>query len=149
MDVTSSERTHTKKIRSMAKADALIVARQTMLPLLILQGLKTSQKASSWMDEIQNLQFQSPISEVEDYEISNSSWPSPKRAHLSKIEAESSKTIVTPAIMAGSASLGEGMANMKAIIEKLTRESEEKEARIKFQEEKIAKLTKNLEKWSS
>ena len=35
---------------------------------------------------------------------------------------------------------------MKAILEKLTRENEEKEARIKLQEEKIAKLTQKLEK---
>jgi len=53
------------------------------------------------------------------------------------------------AMMTSSTSLEEDMANIKAILEKLTRESEEKEARIKFQEEKIAKLTKNLEKWSS
>ena len=35
---------------------------------------------------------------------------------------------------------------MKAILEKLTRGNEEKEARIKLQEEKIAKLTSKLEK---
>jgi len=36
---------------------------------------------------------------------------------------------------------------MKAILEKLTRENEEKEARIKLPEEKIARLTRKLEKW--
>jgi len=35
---------------------------------------------------------------------------------------------------------------MKAILEKLTRDNEEKETRIKLQEEKIAKLTSKLEK---
>ena len=35
---------------------------------------------------------------------------------------------------------------MKAILEKLTKDNEEKEARIKFQEEKIAKLIKKLGK---
>ena len=40
----------------------------------------------------------------------------------------------------------EEVANMKAILEKLTRDNEEKEARIKLQEEKIAKLIRKLEK---
>jgi len=41
------------------------------------------------------------------------------------------------------------MANMKVILEKFTRESTEKEACVKLQEEKIAKLTKKLEKRST
>jgi len=101
------------------------------------------------MDEIQNLQLQSLICEVEDYYNSNSSSPSPKGARLSEIEAESSKTIVMPATTTCSTNLEEEMANMKLILEKLTRESEEKEAHIKLQEEEIAKLTKKLEKWSA
>ena len=40
-------------------------------------------------------------------------------------------------------------ANMKAILEKLARESEEKEARMKLREEKTAKLTNKLEKQSA
>jgi len=40
--------------------------------------------------------------------------------------------------------LEEEMANMKAILEKLTRDNEEKDSRIKFQEEKITKLTRKL-----
>jgi len=40
---------------STAKAAAPIVAKQTMMPSPKLQGLKTKQKVSSWMDEIQNL----------------------------------------------------------------------------------------------
>jgi len=47
--------------------------------------------------------------------------------------------------MIGSTGFEDEMANMKAILEKLTKESEEKEARIKLQAEKIAKLTKKLE----
>jgi len=35
---------------------------------------------------------------------------------------------------------------MKAMLERLIKESEEKEARIKSQEEKIARLTRKLEK---
>jgi len=49
------------------------------------------------------------------------------------------------AMMTGTTTLEEEMANMKAILEKLTRDNEEKEARIKLQEEKIAKLTRKLE----
>ena len=48
-------------------------------------------------------------------------------------------------MMISSNSWEEKMANMKAILQKLIRESEEKEARIKLQGEKIAKLTKKLE----
>jgi len=51
---------------------------------------------------------------------------------LSKIDAESSKTVVMPAMMTGSTTLEEEMANMKAILEKLTRESTRNEARIKL-----------------
>jgi len=51
--------------------------------------------------------------------------------------------------MIGSTTLEKEMANMKAILEKLTRESEENEACIKLQAEKIAKLTKKLEKRST
>jgi len=50
-------------------------------------------------------------------------------------------------MMTGTTTLEEEMGNMKAILEKLTRDNEEKEAYIKFQEEKIAKLTRKLEKW--
>jgi len=41
------------------------------------------------------------------------------------------------------------MANMKVTLQKLTKESKEKEGPIKVQKEKIAKLTKKLEKWSA
>ena len=61
-------------------------------------------------------------------------------------EVESSKTVVMLAMMTDTTTLEEKMANMKAMLEKLTRENEQKEARIKLQEENIAKLTKNLEK---
>ena len=53
------------------------------------------------------------------------------------------------AMMTGTATLEKKMANIKIILEKLTRESAEKGAHIKFQEEKIAKLTKKLEKQSA
>jgi len=36
---------------------------------------------------------------------------------------------------------------MASMLQKLTEESEEKEARIKLHEDKISKLTRKLEKW--
>ena len=65
---------------------------------------------------------------------------------MSEPKVESSKTVVMPAMMTGTTILEEEMANMKAILEKITRYNEEKEAHIKLQEEKIAKLTRKLEK---
>ena len=65
---------------------------------------------------------------------------------MSEAEVESSKTVVMPVMMTGTTTLEEEMANMKAILDKLTRENEEKEVRVKIQEEKIAKLTQKLEK---
>jgi len=65
---------------------------------------------------------------------------------MSETEVRSSKTVVMPAMMIGPTTLEEEMTNMKAILGKLTRENEEKEARIKLQVEKITKLTRELEK---
>jgi len=42
--------------------------------------------------------------------------------------------------------LEEEMAAMKAMLERLIKENEEKEARIKLHEKKIAKLTRKLKK---
>ena len=67
------------------------------------------------MDEIQNLQLQSPVCEVEHYYSSDSSSPSPKGAYMSETKVESPKTIVMLAMMIGSTILKEEMANMKAI----------------------------------
>ena len=85
------------------------------------------------MDEIQNFQCQSPVCEVENYYNSNSSSPSPKGPRMSETEVESIKTVVMPAMIIGTTTLEEDMANMKAILEKLTGDNEEKEARIKLQ----------------
>ena len=41
----------------------------------------------------------------------------------------------------------EEMATMKAMVEKLTKGSEDKKVHIKLQEEKIARLTRRREKW--
>ena len=130
----------------MAKAIVPIAPGQTASPPSKLQDLKTQQNAPSRMDGIQNLQLQASVSEVESYYSSNSSSPSPKGAHMSKTEVKSLKTVVMPAIMIGTTTPEEEMANIKAILEKLTRENEGKEACIKLQEEKITKLTKKIEK---
>ena len=68
---------------------------------------------------------------------------------MSETEVRSSKTVVMPAMMIGPTTLEEEMTNMKAILEKLTRDNEEKKVRIKLQAEKIAKLTRKLEKRSA
>lgn len=47
--------------------------------------------------------------------------PSPKGAFLSDIEAEFSKTVVTPIMMKDVNSWEEAMANMKVIVQNLTR----------------------------
>jgi len=90
------------------------------------------------MGKIQNPQLQSLVCKVEDYYSNSSSSPSSKGARMSETKVESSKTVVMPAMMIGTTTLEEEMANMKAILEKLTKDNEEMEARIKLQEEKIA-----------
>jgi len=59
-------------------------------------------------------------------------------------EAESSKTVVMPVMTIGTNNLEEEMVSMKAMLEQIVKESEEKEAHIKLQEEKIARLTRKL-----
>jgi len=59
-------------------------------------------------------------------------------------EAESSKTVIMPVMTIGTNNLEEEMVAMKAMLEQIVKESEEKEAHIKLQEEKIARLTRKL-----
>ena len=49
-----------------------------------------------------------------------------------------------PVMTIGTNNLKEEMAAMKAMLERLIKESEEKEACITLQEEKIARLTRSL-----
>jgi len=144
--VTSSKCECTMKTRSMVKAAAPTAPKQTALAPSKLLDLKTQQKASSWMGEIQNTHLQSAVCKVEDYCSSNSSSLSPKGTRMSETEVESSKSIVMPSMMTGTTTLEEDMTNKKAILEKLTKDNEEKDVRIKLQEEKIAKLIKKLGK---
>ena len=104
------------------------------------------------MDKAKNRsKLLTPPREVEDYYNSNSCAPSLKQASRSETEAESSKSTVMPVMTIGTNSLEEEMAAMKAMMEKIIKESEKKEACIKLQEETIVRLTKKLEKqptWS-
>ena len=52
-----------------------------------------------------------------------------------------------PVMTIGTKNLEEEMTAMKAMIERLVNENEDKEACIKLHEEKIARLTRKLEKW--
>jgi len=52
-----------------------------------------------------------------------------------------------PAMMVGVINFEEEFVSMKATLERLSKESAKKDARIKCQEEHIAKLLKKLEKW--
>ena len=51
-----------------------------------------------------------------------------------------------PVITIGTNNLEEEMASMKAMLERLVKESEENEACLKLQEEKITRVIKKLEK---
>jgi len=65
---------------------------------------------------------------------------------MSEIEAESSDTVIMPVMMTGAANLKEQLASMKATLDRLSKESAEKDAQIKRQNDQIAELTKRLEK---
>ena len=85
------------------------------------------------MDKAQGItKVSTPPCEVEDYYNSDSSSPSLKQVFQSKIKAESFKTVVIPVMTIGRNDLEEKMAAMKAILERLVKESEEKEVCIKL-----------------
>jgi len=99
------------------------------------------------MDKAQSpLKLPSPPFEVEDYYSSDSSSTSLKQVFQLEAETESSNTIVMPVMTIGTNNLKEETAAMKAMLEQLIKESEENEARIKLQEEKITRLTRKVEK---
>ena len=72
------------------------------------------------------------LCEVEGYYNSDTSSPSLKQAFQSETEAESSKTVVMPVMTIGTNNLKKEMASMTAMLERLIKESEEKEKRIKL-----------------
>jgi len=129
----------------MVNAATVVVVRQMVEPSPKQQDLQ--QKVPCWMAKGQAPAKLSTLPcEVEDYYSSDSSSPSLKQVFQSETEAESSKTIVMLIMTIGTNNLEEEMAAMRAMLELLIKESEEKEALIKLQEEKIAKLTRKLEK---
>jgi len=125
----------------MAKAATVVVVRETKTPSPKQEDWQ--QKVSCWMDKAQSpLKLASPPFEVEDYYSSDSSSASLKQVFQLEAETESSNTIVMPVMTIGTNNLKEETAAM----EQLIKESEENEARIKLQEEKITRLTRKLEK---
>ena len=96
---------------------------------------------------------QSPFFEVEDYYSSDSYPPSSRKTVFSQFETKLFHTVIMLAMMIGAVNLEEELANIKATLEKLSKESPKKDAHIKCQEEHIAKLMKKLEKgpraWSN
>ena len=91
---------------------------------------------------------QSPFFGVEDHYSSDSSAPPSKKVVLPQSEAESLQTVIMLAMMIGAVNFEEEFASMKAMLERLSEESAEKDTRIKRQEEHIAKLLKKLDKGS-
>jgi len=77
------------------------------------------------------MKHQYPFFEVEDYYNSDSSASPPKKMGFSQSEAESSQTLIMPAMMIGAVNLEEEFASMKATLEGVSKESAEKDARIK------------------
>ena len=94
------------------------------------------------------VKMQSPSFGVEDYYSSDSSASPPKEVVLPQSGVESSRTVIMPAMMIGAVNFEEEFANMKATLERLSKESAEKDARIQRQEEHISKLLKKLDKGS-
>jgi len=83
---------------------------------------------------------------VEDYYSGNSSAPLPRKAVFSQSKIELSRTVIVPPMMIGAVNFEEELASMKATLERLSKESTEKDTRIKLQEEHIAKLIKKTGK---
>ena len=73
---------------------------------------------------------QSPFLGVEDYYSSDST-----ASQFPQSKLELSQTVIMPAMMIGAANFEEEFASMKAMLERLSKESAEKDARIKRQEE--------------
>lgn len=99
------------------------------------------------LDECQpyvNSVFQ-PFDEEEDDHGSSDSSPATSRDSLfSNIEVESADIVVMQVMVTKAINLDEELANIKGILERLSKESEEKNAQIKCQKKQIADLKKEL-----
>ena len=85
-----------------------------------------------------------PPCEVEDYYNSDLSSPSLRQAFRAETKAESSKIVVMPILTIGANNLEEEMVTMKAMLQKHTKQSNEKEVCIKIQEEKDLQADKEI-----
>jgi len=89
---------------------------------------------------------QSPFLGVEDYYSNDSSASPSNKLVFPQSEAESSQTVIMPAMMIRAVNLEEEFTCMKVMLKRLFKESAEEDARIKRQEEHVAKLLKKLDK---
>jgi len=93
------------------------------------------------MDELQihtNPAFQPFNFEDAGYSSSDSSLASSKGSLSSYAEAESSNTVIMPVMVTSATNFEEQLESMKAILDRLSKESVEKDAQIKRQNDQIA-----------
>ena len=91
-----------------------------------------------------------PISEEDDdYGSSSSSPTSSRDSVFSQVEVESSDTVIMPVMVTETVNLEEQLADMKATLDRLSKENAKKDAQIKRQSKQIADLTKKLGKRTS
>jgi len=118
-------------------------------PLAIFNMRKTLPYGLDEFQSYINPAFQPFDEEDDDYGSSNSALTSPRDSLFSQVEVESSDTIVMPVMVIDAINLEEELASMKVTLERLSKQSAEKDAQIKCQNKYIADLTKKLEKQSS
>ena len=88
---------------------------------------------SCWNDKAQNpSKLPTPLCEAEEYYSSDSSSTLLKQPFQLETEAESSKTVVMLIMTIGTKNSEEEMAAIKGMLERLVKESEEREVRIKL-----------------
>ena len=90
------------------------------------------------MDELQahiNPVLQSFGLEDDGYSSSNSSTATPKESPSSDVKVESSDAVIMPIMVIEVANIEEQLANMKATLDRLLKESAEKDAQTKRQNE--------------
>ena len=149
--------TATSKLRNAPNGNSKIVDGVTQIASDALKqksvvGFNMPQTIPRGMDELQthtNPAFQPFNSTDEGYSSSDSSLSTSKESTFFHAEAESSDTVVMPVMVTEAANVEEQLASMRTTLDRLARESAEKDAQIKRQNEQIAELMKRLEKKSS
>ena len=117
-----------------------------------ITGFNMSQTISCGIDELQtyaNLTFQPLTFEEDVYSNSNFSFASWKRSLFAHAKTKSSDTAIMLVMMTKAANFKEQLVSMKATLDRLSKESVEKDAQIKLQNDQIVELMKKLEKKSS